>query len=434
MNTFSIKNVLKKNVMAIALFVIYIFFTIMTQGIMFTSSNVASLIDQKAYVYILGAGMLMCMLTGGNIDLSVGSFLCFAGAVAGVFSVIWYINTPLSLLLVVGVGLVYGAILGFLIAYVRIPPWIATLAGYLAFRGLATQILVKVSETSAISNFPEEFLHLFSGKILTAPVFQFKIESLLMWLNIPCLVLGVLATAAIAFINFSTRAKKVKKGYEADPTWFVAVKSVIEGAIILVLSFKFAQEGDIAFEELADGTTVEVFKGGIPVVVLWLIAVLLIYGIITEKTTIGRHFMTVGGNAETAKLSGINNKLVMFAAYLNMSVLTVLAALIVTARFSSANAFAGQNFEMDAIAACIVGGVSAYGGSGSIMGMVIGATLIGVIDQGMSLMQIDQDWIKIVKGLVLLAAVVFEIVSKQGGSNVFKSLIEKLTKNKKQKK
>ena len=414
MNTFSIKNVLKKNVMTIALFVIYVAFTIATGGNMFSSSNVTSLIEQNAYVFILGVGMLMCMLTGGNIDLSVGSFVCFMGAIAGVFSVIKHVNTPLTLFIVVGIGLVYGAVLGFLIAYLKIPPWIATLAGYLAFRGLATQILVKVSETSAISNFPEEFLHLFSGKILTAPVFQFKIESLLMWLNIPCLVLGVLATAAIAFINFSTRAKKVKKGYEADPTWFVAVKSVIEGAIILVLSFKFAQEGDIAFEELADGTTVEVFKGGIPVVVLWLIAVLLIYGIITEKTTIGRHFMTVGGNAETAKLSGINNKLVMFAAYLNMSVLTVLAALIVTARFSSANAFAGQNFEMDAIAACIVGGVSAYGGSGSIMGMVIGATLIGVIDQGMSLMQIDQDWIKIVKGGVLLAAVVFDILSKKG--------------------
>ncbi len=414
MNKFSIKDVLKKNVMAIALLVIYIFFTLMTGGNMFSSSNVASLIDQKAYVYILGAGMLMCMLTGGNIDLSVGSFLCFAGAVAGVFSVIWYISTPLSLLLVLGVGLVYGAILGFLIAYVRIPPWIATLAGYLAFRGLATQILVKVSDTSAISNFSPEFLHLFSGNIFTSPVFQVKLQNLGLWLNIPCLVLGVLATAAIVVINFMTRAKKAKKGYEAEPVWFVAVKSVIEGAIILILSFKFSSNGDIIFEDLADGSRLEVYKGGIPVVVLWLIGVLLFYGIITEKTTIGRHFMTVGGNAETAKLSGINNKLVMFVAYLNMSVLTVLAALIVTARFSSANAFAGQNFEMDAIAACIVGGVSAYGGSGSIMGMVIGATLIGVIDQGMSLMQIDQDWIKIVKGLVLLAAVVFEIVSKQG--------------------
>lgn len=425
MNTFSIKNVLKKNVMAIALLVIYIFFTLMTGGNMFSSSNVASLIDQKAYVYILGAGMLMCMLTGGNIDLSVGSFLCFAGAVAGVFSVIWYISTPLSLLLVLGVGLVYGAILGFLIAYVRIPPWIATLAGYLAFRGLATQILVKVSDTSAISNFSPEFLHLFSGNIFTSPVFQVKLQNLGLWLNIPCLVLGVLATATIVVINFMTRAKKAKKGYEAEPVWFVAVKSVIEGAIILILSFKFSSNGDIVFEDLADGSRLEVYKGGIPVVVLWLIGVLLFYGIITEKTTIGRHFMTVGGNAETAKLSGINNKLVMFVAYLNMSVLTVLAALIVTARFSSANAFAGQNFEMDAIAACIVGGVSAYGGSGSIIGMVIGATLIGVIDQGMSLMQIDQDWIKIVKGLVLLAAVVFEIVSKQGKLKIKKKTSKK---------
>lgn len=425
MNTFSIKNVLKKNVMAIALLVIYIFFTLMTGGNMFSSSNVASLIDQKAYVYILGAGMLMCMLTGGNIDLSVGSFLCFAGAVAGVFSVIWYISTPLSLLLVLGVGLVYGALLGFLIAYVRIPPWIATLAGYLAFRGLATQILVKVSDTSAISNFSPEFLHLFSGNIFTSPVFQVKLQNLGLWLNIPCLVLGVLATAAIVVINFMTRAKKAKKGYEAEPVWFVAVKSVIEGAIILILSFKFSSNGDIVFEDLADGSRLEVYKGGIPVVVLWLIGVLLFYGIITEKTTIGRHFMTVGGNAETAKLSGINNKLVMFVAYLNMSVLTVLAALIVTARFSSANAFAGQNFEMDAIAACIVGGVSAYGGSGSIIGMVIGATLIGVIDQGMSLMQIDQDWIKIVKGLVLLAAVVFEIVSKQGKLKIKKKTSKK---------
>ena len=414
MNTFSIKNVLKKNVMAIALFVLYIFFTFATGGIMFTSSSVASLIDQNAYVYILGAGMLMCMLTGGNIDLSVGSFLCFAGAVAGVFSVIWYINTPLSLLLVLGVGLVYGALLGFLIAYVRIPPWIATLAGYLAFRGLATQILGKVSDTSAISNFSPEFLHLFSGKILTDTMFQAKVEKLSMWLNIPCLVLGIVATAVIVVLNFVTRSKKVKKGYQADPFAFVVVKSIIEGLIILVLSFKFAQEGDIRFEDLPDGSRVEIFEGGIPVVVLWIVAVLIFYGIITEKTTIGRHFMTVGGNAETAKLSGINNKLIMFVAYLNMSVLTVLAALIVTARFSSANAFAGQNFEMDAIAACIVGGVSAYGGSGSIMGMVIGATLIGVINQGMSLMTIDQDWIKIAKGAVLLAAVVFEILSKQG--------------------
>ena len=387
MNQFSIGQVVKRNVMTIALVVIYIFFIAMTGGNMFTSSNITSLIEQNAYVFILGVGMLMCMLTGGNIDLSVGSFVCFMGAVAGVFSVIKYVGTPLTLFIVVLVGLVYGAVLGFLIAYLRIPPWIATLAGYLAFRGLGTQILISVSDTSAISNFPESFTRIFTGRIF---------ETAWGTMNIPCVVLGVLGAAAVVYINLSARAGKVKKGYQADPLAFVIGKSILQAAVILVLAFKLA------------------YDGGIPVVLLWIIAVLIIYGIITEKTTIGRHFMTVGGNAETARLSGINNKLIMFAAYLNMSVLTVLAALIVTTRFGSANAFAGQNFEMDAIAACIVGGVSAYGGAGTVMGMVIGATLIGVINQGMSLMSIDQDWIKIVKGGVLLAAVVFDILSKKG--------------------
>ena len=386
MNNFSIKNVLKKNVMTIALFVIYVFFTIMTGGNMFTPSNITAVIDQNAYVFILGAGMLMCMFTGGNIDLSVGSFVCFVGAIAGVFSVIKYVGTPLTLLIVVGVGLLYGAVLGYLIAYLRIPPWIATLAGYLAFRGLGTQILITVSDTSAISNFPASFTKIFSGKLFETPWGQ---------LNIPCVVFGVIGAAVIVFLNFSGRAKKVKKGYQADPIWFTIFKSVLEVAVIGVLAVQLALDG------------------GIPVVLLWIIAVLIIYGIITEKTTIGRHFMTVGGNAETSRLSGINNKLVMFCAYLNMALLTVLASLLVTTRFGAANSYAGQNFEMDAIAACIVGGVSAYGGSGTVMGMVIGAAMIGVINQGMSLMSIDQDWIKIVKGIVLLAAVVFDTLSKK---------------------
>ena len=392
MNNFSIKDVLKKNVMAIALFVIYIFFTVMTGGNMFTSSNVASLIDQNAYVFILGVGMLMCMLTGGNIDLSVGSFVCFMGAAVGIFSVsnklfATPLPVPVVLLIALVIGVAYGALLGFLIAYMRIPPWIATLAGYLAFRGLGTQILITASETSAISNFPPEFLAIFSGKIF---------ESGYDTMNIPCIVLGVIGAAAVIILNLTGRAKKVAKGYQADPLAYTIVKSVLVAAIIMVIAYQLS------------------WDGGLPVVLLWIIAVLVIYGIITEKTTIGRHFMTVGGNAETARLSGINNKLVMFCAYLNMAVLTVLASLIVTARFGSANAFAGQNFEMDAIAACIVGGVSAYGGSGTVVGMVIGAALIGVINQGMSLMSIDQDTIKIVKGAVLLAAVVFEILSKKG--------------------
>ncbi len=396
MNGFSMKNVMKKNVMTIALFAVYVLFVILAAAIkgtnMLDPSVVTSLIEQNAYVFILGAGMLMCMLTGGNIDLSVGSFVCFAGAVIGLFSVENKIiqnttSTPVTLLIIVGVGLAYGALLGFLIAYVRIPPWIATLAGYLAFRGLGTQILTTASTTNAISNFPKSLLAIFSGKLF---------ESAWGVLNVPCLILGLVGSAAVIFINFKSRATKVKKGYQADPLWFVIVKSCLIVAVIMFLTVEFALDG------------------GIPVVVIWILAVLIIYGIITEKTTIGRHFMTVGGNAEASRLSGINNKRIMFCAYLNMAILTVIASLIVTARTGAANAFAGQEFELDAIAACIVGGVSAYGGAGTIVGMVVGATLIGVINQGMSLVGVDQDWIKIVKGLVLLGAVVFDIMSKKG--------------------
>ena len=419
MNKFSGKNVLKKNVMSIALFAIYVLFVILAAALkgtnMLDPSVVTSLVEQNAYVFILGAGMLMCMLTGGNIDLSVGSFVCFAGATVGLFSVendllnkwfgVWEeqlvngqtqkvlvtpaspLSTPVVLLVALGIGLLYGAVLGFLIAYVRIPPWIATLAGYLAFRGLGTQLLTTASTTHAISNFPKSLLNIFSGKLFETPWGQ---------LNIPCFIFGLVASAAVVFLTLRSRATKVKKGYAADPLGFVIAKCAILVSIIMFLTIEFALDG------------------GMPVVVLWIVAVLVIYGIITEKTTIGRHFMTVGGNAEASRLSGINNKLIMFMAYLNMSILTVIASLVVTARTGAANSFAGQEFELDAIAACIVGGVSAYGGSGTIIGMVVGAALIGVINQGMSLVGVDQDWIKIVKGLVLLAAVVFEIQSKKG--------------------
>ena len=428
MNGFSMKNVMKKNVMALALLGIYILFIIL--GFVIEGQNilspaiVTSLIERNAYVYILGAGMLMCMLTGGNIDLSVGSVVCFIGSVVGLFSVenrlldqwfgVWEeqvidgevtkvlvqhaqpLSTPLAILVALAVGLLYGALLGFLIAYVRIPPWIATLAGYLAFRGLGTQVLTTASADAALTGFPDSLKNIFGGSVLEyIRVGGEKHYLDVLGMNIPCVVAGILASAAVILLTVTSRKKKISKGYQADPKGFVILKCIILTAIIMFFAVEFS------------------FEGGIPVVVLWIGGVLLIYGIITEKTTIGRHFMTVGGNAESARLSGINNRLVMFFAYLNMAVLTVIAAMIVTVRASAANSSAGEEYELDAIAACIVGGVSAYGGSGTIIGMVVGATMIGVINQGMQIIGVDQNWIKIVKGLVLLAAVVFEIVSKQ---------------------
>ena len=410
MNEFSGKNILKKNVMTIALFGIYVLFVVL--ALVFKSTNmlepsiVSSLIEQNAYVFVLGAGMLMCMLTGGNIDLSVGSVVCFVGAIVGLFSVENRIiqmpySVPVVLLIALGVGVAYGSLLGFLIAYVRIPPWIATLAGYLAFRGLGTQILTKASETNALS-LPNtvasgELSDIFSGRLFETDWGE---------LNIPCVVMGVLGVGVFIFLTLSARSKKIRKGYQADPIWYVALKLSLISAVIMFFTIEFA------------------FDGGMPTVVLWILGVLLLYGVVTEKTTIGRHFMTVGGNAEAARLSGINNKRVMFFAYFNMAILTVIAALIVTVRTGAANSFAGQEYELDAIAACIVGGVSAYGGAGTVIGMVVGATLIGVINQGMSLVGVDQNWIKIVKGLVLLAAVVFEIMSKKSKEKASKAQIK----------
>ena len=381
----NVLSTLKKNAMLIVLVLVYIFFVIMTSGGMFDALNFNALITQNSYVFILATGMLMCMLTGGNIDLSCGSFVCFLGALGGVLLTVKEMSTGVSIALMLLVGVVYGCVLGFLIAYVNIPPWIATLAGYLAFRGWGTAVLSSNSTTGSLSFSNEEtFLAIFSGKVFATPVGEF---------NLVCFLVGVAASVIVIIVNFASRASKKKKGYEADSMVAVIAKSVIAVAAILLFAYKLA------------------LAGGIPTVLIWVAVIVLIYSFITSKTVLGRYFYTIGDNAESTRLSGVDTRKIMFFAYLNMAVLTAITTCIVTARFQAANSTAGTNFEMDAIAACVVGGVSAYGGSGKIIGMVIGATLIGVINLGMSLTGVDANWQKIVKGLVLLAAVVFDILA-----------------------
>ena len=379
-------DVLKKNAMLIVLVLVYIFFTARTGGQMFQPLNFNALITQNAYVYILATGMLVCMLTGGNIDLSCGSFVCFMGAVGGIMMVVKGWNPILSILIMLLVGVVYGCILGWLIAYVNVPPWIATLAGYLAFRGWGTKLLSANSSTGSIAPLPDSFLNAFSGKVLSSTIGK---------MNIPCLVVGIIACVIVFASGITSRANKVKKGYEADTMAAVIVRSVIASAAIMLFAYKLG------------------LAGGIPTALIWVAVIVLIYSFVTSKTIMGRYFYTIGGNAEATRLSGIDTKMIMFVAYLNMAVLTVITSYIVMARFQSANSTAGTNYEMDAIAACVVGGVSAYGGSGKVLGMVIGATLIGVINLGMSLTGVDANWQKVVKGIVLLAAVVFDIVANK---------------------
>ena len=375
--------------MIIVLLVVFLFFTWRTGGTMFSPTSFNSLITQNAYVYILASGMLMCMLTGGNIDLSCGSVVCLVGAIGAFFMKIAGLNAGVSVILMLLIGIVYGIVLGYLIAYMNIPPWIATLAGYLAFRGLGTAILSANSTTGSINIGSEQgFLKVFSGKMFTTKNNV---------LNVPCITVGIIAAILVVLLNIISRATKLKKGYEAGSAQSVLIKSVIEAAVILLVGYKLAM------------------AGGIPTVLIWVAAVLLIYHFITDKTTIGRHFYVVGGNREAARLSGVNTRRIMFLAYLNMAVITVVTTWVVLARSQAANATAGTNYEMDAISACVVGGVSAYGGSGRIFGMVVGATLIGVINLGMSLMNIDANFQKVVKGVVLLGAVAFDIISKRRG-------------------
>ena len=384
----NIKAVLKKNTMIIVLVLVYLFFMITTKGSIFFPLNFNALITQNAYVYILACGMLMCMLTGGNIDLSCGSVVCLLGAIAGYFMVIRGMNIGLSVFLTLAIGVGYGCVLGYLIAYVNIPPWIATLAGYLAFRGLGTAILSGNSSTGSIAPFPESFLSIFSGKL-----FPTKLNNM----NMPCMIAGIVAACLVILLNVRSRAVKVKKGYEAESMQAVLIRCVLLSAVILLFAYKLSM------------------AGGIPTVLVWVVAIVLIYSFVTDKTTIGRHFYVVGGNREAARLSGVNTRRIMFLAYLNMAVLTVITTWAVVARFQAANSTAGTNYEMDAISACVVGGVSAYGGAGSVFGMVVGATLVGVINLGMSLMNIDANFQKVVKGVVLLGAVAFDIISKRRG-------------------
>ncbi len=403
MNMKSVFASLKKNAMLVALFAVYLGFAMVTlfdvtpDNNIFSPANTAELINQNAYVFILGTGMMMCMLTGGNIDLSCGAFVCLLGAIGGVLMSppsapdgpwpdVLGLSAPVSIILMLLIGLGYGSLLGYIIAYIHIPPWIATLVGYLAFRGLGTQILATYSKTQSLSNFPDAFRNLFYGKLWSTP------QDVMNW---PCFILGILAAAGVIFIVFNTRRKRLAKGYEADSIASAAIKSGISAVAILYFM------------------TLLSFSGGIPTVLLWVAGIVLIYSFITSKTTIGRHFYVVGGNKEAARLSGVNTRRIMFLAYLNMAFLTSIVTMVVMSRNTNTYADVGKNFEMDAISACVVGGVSASGGAGTVLGMVIGATLIGVINMGMSLVKLDIDIQKVVKGLVLLGAVVFDILSKK---------------------
>ena len=387
MDKAKLMNGVKKYTMIIVLVLVTLFFTWQTGGKILLPQNVSNLISQNAYVFVLATGMLLCILTGGNIDLSVGSVVCFAGAVGATLMESKGMNPWAASIMMLLIGLLIGAWQAFWIAYVHVPPFITTLSGMLVFRGLSNVVLngLTVSLTNA------GFVKVFGGGAECYIPDFFGGNGF----NITCMLVGVIACVIYILVQIKNRMNRAKKGYEMEALSAMVIRTVIICAVILVFMFRLAQ-----------------YKG-IPTALVWVALVVLIYGYITSKTTTGRYFYAVGGNEKATKLSGINTNKVYFIAYTNMGFLAALAGMLTIARMTSAKPTYGQNYEMDAIGACFVGGASAYGGVGTVPGVIVGAVLMGVINLGMSIMGVDANYQKVVKGLVLLAAVIFDVVTKK---------------------
>lgn len=385
----SIKNIFKKNIrqyaMLIALVVIMAYFQVATNGILLVPMNVTNLILQNGYVFILAIGMTLTILTGGNIDLSVGSLCALIGAIVGTLSITMKVNIVLTIIIALVLGLAIGIWQGFWIAYIRIPAFIVTLAGMLLFRGLTITMLKGLT----LAPFPESFQKISSGFV--PDIFNgFGTK-----LNFTAIFVGILISFIYIFIQLKKRIKSRKSGFEISNITLFLTKII--GIVFLINLFFY---------------WLSRYKG-IPIGLIIIGILIVVYSVFTTKTVPGRYLYAMGGNEKAAKLSGINTNKVLFLSYVNMAVLSAVAGVMFSSRINSASPQAGLNFELDAIAACFIGGASAYGGVGTVVGAIIGALVMGVLNNGMSILGIGSDWQMSIKGLVLLIAVAFDVISKK---------------------
>lgn len=370
-----------------ALVVIVLVFEFLTKGVLLKPNSFVSLIQQNAYVIILAIGMVMVIIAT-HIDLSVGSIVAFVGGVCAILMERQGVNWMLAILISLVVGLIIGCWQGFWVAYVGIPGFITTLAGMLIFRGLATVI---VGESVPITS-PE-----FRG------IARNYLPQLLGWwgpFDGLTIVVGIACIALFAWSQLRRRGKVAKAGLTPEPMALTVTKIVIATLLIGFVTYLLALSGN------AD-------QGGIPIMLVILGVLVFVYNFILTRTVFGRHVYAVGGNRKAAILSSINTKRVDFTLFVHMGFLSAIAAVCVLSRLSSATAQAGMEFEMDAIAACFIGGTAVTGGVGTIPGAVVGALVMGVINQGLSIMGVDTAVVKTIKGLVLLGAVAVDILSKR---------------------
>ena len=375
------KNNLREYGMLISLVAIMGLFQYLTDGTLLRPLNLTNLVLQNSYIVIMALGMLL-VIVAGHIDLSVGSVSGFIGAVAAVLMVQYDWNFASASLVCIAVGAAIGAAQGWFVAFARIPSFIVTLAGMLVFKGLALALLAGQS----VGPFPELFQKLSSGFIPDV----LGGESL----RTTSLLIGVAAAVLLVFFKVRGRANLAKHDMVTEPYLFFMLKN---GAFALII---------LAFSWL-----MSTYKG-LPNVLIVMAVLIVAYDFITTRTTVGRRIYALGGNEKAARLSGIKTQRLSFLTFVNMGALSALAGLVFAARLNTATPKAGLGFELDVIAACFIGGASASGGVGKVMGAVIGAFIMGVMNNGMSILGIGIDYQQVIKGLVLLAAVFVDVYNK----------------------
>ncbi len=375
------KSNIREYGMLLALIAIMIFFQFATEGILMKPVNITNLVLQNSYIIVMALGMLL-IIVAGWIDLSVGSVAAFVGAISAVLMVKLDLHWSITMLISLAAGALIGAWQGYWVAYVKIPAFIVTLSGMLIFRGLTLYIL----NGEAVGPFPVEFQRLSTGFI--PDFFNYK------GFHITTILIGILLSIFLVFMDYRSRKNQLHYGFEVTPLYFFIAKNVLISGAVLGLCYLMAS-----------------YKG-LPNVLVVMAVLIAIFSFITSQTVLGRRIYAMGGNEKAARLSGVNTPRLLFTTFVNMGVLAALAGMIVAARLNTATPKAGVGFELDVIAACFIGGASASGGIGTIIGAVVGAFVIGVMNNGMSILGIGIDWQQAIKGFVLLMAVFFDVYNK----------------------
>jgi putative multiple sugar transport system permease protein len=385
----------------LALVLIMLFFQYFTAGVLFKPVNLTNIILQNSYIIVMALGMLL-VIVAGHIDLSVGSVSGFVGALAAMLMVGWDFPPELAFLanpIVAGAlcliaGAVIGAAQGYLIAYHKIPSFIVTLAGMLIFKGLSLAILAGKS----VGPFPAEFQLLSAGFIpdvigpTTMPWLAENGQNVA--LHTTTMVIAIVAIVGMVFFSIRTRARRKSRGYDVEPFSLFVIKNLVIAALVLFFAYMLAS------------------YRGLPNVLVVMALLIAFFVFLTKRLTFGRRIYALGGNLKAAALSGVKTERTTFYIFAIMGALAALAGMIYAARLNSATPKAGQGLELDVIAAVFIGGASALGGVGQVAGAVIGAFIMGVMNNGMSIMGVNIDWQQMIKGVVLLAAVFFDLYNK----------------------